>query len=105
MSTLAEFKNHANFLRMQIYNTAETTECGPDFRRLFYRYEVTNGRNNDPEIEELRRLSYLMMLGRTKKTLEITPEIYKDKLVHWYEYVYCVQSVSERYKVPEIQVH
>lgn len=42
---------------------------GPDYVRLNWRYEVTNGQHElTDEALEMRKLSYCMMLGKTKET-------------------------------------
>lgn len=56
-------------------NNADGSQCGPDYMRMRYKYEVTNGVSEaTPENLKLRRLSYLCSIGRTPEVLQIATE-------------------------------
>jgi UDP:flavonoid glycosyltransferase YjiC (YdhE family) len=89
-----------NFCSMMAYKS-EDGRCGlgPDFYRMFHRFQVTNGVHEvTPENIEMRRMSYLSQLGAlppvldmiAKYNLPIQPEL-------WYDYHHTMQATAHRY--------
>jgi hypothetical protein len=94
-------EHSGNFIRMTAYKkTNGTIGLGPDFKRLRYRYEVTNGVTEIDNKEKLdtRNMSYLTMIGATKDVLRLIKEKdYPLKLEMWYEFDKLVEAISIYY--------
>lgn len=101
------FDNGGQFCSMIAYKTIDNRcELGPDFVRMKFRYEVTNGVHKSTDNNVLMRAaSYLYMLGnlpnvrKVVKTLNlpITP-------MNWYSYQFALNGVADRYKMTTDQV-
>jgi hypothetical protein len=81
-------------------------ELGPDYVRLRYRFEVTNGVGEaSPENIENRCQSYACMLGNTKEMQQIRRQKgWTIPLEDWYDAINLIPAIQDRYELDEYTV-
>jgi len=100
-------REYGTFCSMICYKTdGDVCELGPDFVRLCYRYEVTNGSSQATEENlSLRAMSYLMMIGKMPAVDEIIEsKSYPILPLQWYSMPHCVTATAKKYEMTEEQV-
>jgi hypothetical protein len=87
-------------------NSNGSAEIGPDFLRLRYRFELTNGVSQaNPENIEARCQSYACMLGKTPEMIHLKKErSWTIPLLDWYDNVGLTDAIADRYDVSEMDV-
>jgi len=99
--------NYGEFCSMICYKTQDgRCELGPDYVRMKFRYEVTNGVHKPDDVNMfMRGLSYIYMLGSTPETDRlINVNNLPIKPTKWYSQVYCEEGVSHKYNMTQDQV-
>jgi len=95
------------FCCMIVYlNHIGSCEIGPDYLRLRYRFEVTNGVSEASDANVLARCqSYACMLGAVPEVMAINSNLqWKLPLEEWYERANLIKAIQERYDLDEYTV-
>jgi hypothetical protein len=93
-------EKQGNFCSMMMYKDKNNIAgMGPDFVRMMYRFEVTNGVHEaTPHLLEMRSMSYCMQLGAIPAVKEvIKKEKWPIEPEQWYDYHSCVNATASRY--------
>jgi hypothetical protein len=87
-------------------NSNGGAEIGPDYVRLRYRFEVTNGISEaNPENIEARCQSYACMVGRTNEMLAtVRRKGWTIPLMEWYDAAALIPAIQDRYDLDEFTV-
>jgi hypothetical protein len=87
-------------------NSIGSCDLGPDFTRLKFRFEVTNGVSQATEENILARCqSYACMLGNTDEMRQLkTEKNWSIPLENWYDQSLVVNSICNRYDLTESEV-
>ncbi|APG77709.1 hypothetical protein [Shahe endorna-like virus 1] len=98
---------YGTFCGMLAYHTSETTcELGPDFMRLKYRFEVTNGVHEDSDLNmRMRTMSYCMMLGDISEVRHVIDSTgLPIQPVSWYSKPHAMQAAAHKHNSTPIQI-
>jgi hypothetical protein len=87
-------------------NAFGSAELGPDYLRLRYRFEVTNGVGEATKANlESRCQSYACMLGKTPEVEQLVRNKHWGiPLLNWYDQSNLIPAISDRYAVDEYTV-
>jgi hypothetical protein len=108
MSKISQSQGVGQYLSMLVHVVDDIVKLSPDFKRMRHRYAVCNYTFTSAEREEklkMRRLSYALMLGNIKQSVDyIRSNFPTVETNDWYEVNDAIMGCAKYYNVDRVEI-